>query len=93
MGEIVRILEGTNGAYGKARDGRLSASNGDTRLGPSRAKYKEAQRRMQRIAQAVRRCVHERLAHSLDGITLRDVCDEVGTEVGEPLDHRYVFHI
>jgi hypothetical protein len=26
-------------------------------------------------------------------VTLQDLCDEVRSEAGEPLDHRYVFHI
>ena len=54
---------------------------------------KDAHRHAQRIASAVFRCVHERLAHSLDQVTLKDLCDEVHELAGEPLDHRYVFHI
>ena len=56
-------------------------------------KGREGQRRSQQIAHAVWRCVHERLAESLDGVTLRDLCEAVGTIPGEPLEHRYVFHI
>ena len=47
----------------------------------------------QRIAQAVWRCVHERLTQSLGAVTLQDLCDEVHHGVSDPLDHRYVFHI
>ena len=47
----------------------------------------------QRIAQAVWRCVHERLTQSLGAVTLQDLCDEVRHGVWDPLDHRYVFHI
>lgn len=46
----------------------------------------------QRIAQAVWRCVHERLTQSLGGVTLQDLCDEVRHGASDP-DHRYVFHI
>ena len=56
-------------------------------------KVKDAQRHAQRIAHAVFRCVHERLARSLDQVTLKDLCDEARELSGEPLDHRYVFHI
>lgn len=54
---------------------------------------KDGSRHAQRIAQAVYRCVHERLASSLDEVTLKDLCNEVRELAGEPLDHRYVFHI
>ena len=54
---------------------------------------KDGSRHAQRIAHAVYRCVHERLASSLDEVTLKDLCDEVRELAGEPLDHRYVFHI
>jgi len=56
-------------------------------------KVKDAHRHAQRIAQAVFRCVHERLVKSLDQVTLQDLCDEVRERSGESLDHRYVFHI
>ena len=42
---------------------------------------------------AVWRCVHERLTQSLEAITLEDLCKEVQQASGEPIDHRYVFHI
>ena len=45
------------------------------------------------IAQAVWRCVHERLTQALHAVTLQDVRDEVRALGGDPLDHRHVFHI
>ena len=84
VAEIVRVLDGPAAMQdGKVKDGPLSA--------PSRAR--QASRYAQRIAQAVFRCVHERLANSLDEVTLKDLCDEARELAGEPLDHRYVFHI
>jgi hypothetical protein len=47
----------------------------------------------QHVANVVFRCVHERLADALDGVTLQDVCDQVRESAEEPLEHRYVFHI
>ena len=83
VGDIVRVLDGTNGqAQAKGRNGHRRAS------GP-----KEMQRYAQHIALAVQHCVHERLAQSLNEVTLQDLCDEVNTAAGEPLEHRYVFHI
>ena len=87
MAEVVRILDGGNG---------VTPANGRPSAKAARAKQAEAAnapRHAQRIAQAVRRCVHERLTQSLDTITLQDLCDEVRAQAGEPLDHRYVFHI
>jgi len=81
MADVVRILDGTNGGW-----------NG-TGSGVVRLRHKEAPRHAQRIAQAVWRCVHERLAQSLGTVTLEDLCDEVRSESGESIDHRYVFHI
>lgn len=49
-------------------------------------------RHAQRIIHAVYRGVHERLAHTLDGVTLKDLCDEAQTS-SEALEHRYLFHI
>ena len=83
IGEIVRVLDGANGnGSGRGRNG--------ARRAPA---PKATQRYAQHIAHAVQRCVHERLAQSLDAVTLQDLCDEVRTAAGEPLDHRYVFHI
>ena len=79
MAEVVRVLDGpANGAAGQ----RVRIVRG----GQSSA-------HAQRIAHAVQHCVHERLTASLEGITLQDLCNEVRAEAGEPLDHRYVFHI
>lgn len=80
MAEVVRVLDGGNGAGQGAPNGRLK--NGD-----------EAQRHAHWITQAVRHCVHERLTESLGRVTLQDLCDEVRAIAGEPLDHRYTFHI
>ena len=77
MAEVVRVLDGANGA-GK------SAPNGRAKGGDDAAAW---------ITQAVRRCVHERLTESLGGVTLQDLCDEVRAIAGEPLDHRFTFHI
>lgn len=77
VAEVVQLLEGT------------AASTVFTR----EANGSPAQRHAQRIAQAVFRCVHERLAKSLDRVTLKDLCDEVRELGEEPLEHRYVFHI
>ena len=107
MADIVRVLDGEPGAWDNGREGnghRRSVRNGTTssavhsahglgRAGRPRAEEKEAYRHAQRIAQAVWQCVHERLTQSLDAVTLQDLCDEIRTQAGEPLDHRYVFHI
>ena len=37
--------------------------------------------------------VWARLMQSLDAVTLQELCDDVRASAGEPLDHRYVFHI
>ncbi len=88
MSEIVRILDGGNGtSNGKSREGtRRTASS-------SAAGAAKDHRHAQRIAHAVWQCVHERLTQSLEAVSLQDLCDEVRTRAGEPLDHRYVFHI
>jgi len=88
MSKVVRVLDGSHGvSNGKTRpvSRRLSAklTNG----------ARDAHRRSQRIAHAVWQCVNERLTQSLDAVTLQGLCDEVRTLTGEPLDHRYVFHI
>ena len=94
MAEVVRILDGNNGWNGK---GREAASQGPAnRKGRAPRKSAEANgtlRHAQRIAQAVQHCVHERLTQSLGAISLQDLCDEVRSQAGEPIDHRYVFHI
>lgn len=99
MAEVVRILDGEDGApNGPARararrtlpNGRVGIPRNGNRL---KGDSKESQRRAQHIAEAVWRCVHERLTQSLDAVTLQDLCDEVRSSAGEPLAHRYVFHI
>ena len=95
MADIVQILDGFNGAAPVSSRGpaRRARSNGKAGAGPLRAEASEAHRRAHRMTASVHRCVHERLMHSLSEVTLQDLCDDVGSEIGEPLDHRYVFHI
>ena len=95
MAEIVRVLDGQDGAWdnGTSREAhRRTRPNGRTGSRP-RGESKDTARYIQQIGDAVRRCVHERLAQSLDAVTLQDLCEEVRVEAGEPIDHRYVFHI
>ena len=89
LANVVHILDGTQeNGNGKGHDGYQRTS------APSKAAgSKESHRHAQRIAQTVWRCVHERITQSLDAVTLQDLCDEVRTAAGEPLDHRYLFHI
>ncbi|MBI2104363.1 MAG: Rrf2 family transcriptional regulator [Candidatus Omnitrophica bacterium] len=90
MAEVVLVLDGLDGANGASvPNGRPSAKAGRAKT----TEPKDAHRHAQRIAQAVWRCVHERLTQSLGTITLQDLCDEVRAQTGEPLDHRYEFHI
>jgi Rrf2 family protein len=84
LAEVVRVLDGAGNGNGK---------HGATRKRGKDGKGREGHRHAQRIAHAVFRCVHERLAQSLDAVTLQDVCDEARAGAEEPLDHRYVFHI
>ncbi|MBI4598164.1 MAG: Rrf2 family transcriptional regulator [Candidatus Omnitrophica bacterium] len=95
MAEIVRILEGTSDdANGHGTAGGVAwLSNGrrpEAKRGRSRVSH---DRHAQWVAQAVVRCVHERITQSLSAITLQHLCDEARAIAGEPLDHRYVFHI
>ena len=84
MAQVVRVLDGGNGASsGKRR-------NGSSRRVPLK-EHREG--RAYHIADAVQRCVHERITQSLDAVTLKDLCDEVRAQAGDPMDHRYVFHI
>jgi hypothetical protein len=101
MAQVVQVLDGANvrwAAGGRAAV-RLGLGNGPARRNVVRLARTPAQplggasRQTQWIAEAVWRCVHERLTHSLDGVTLQDLCDEVRAIAGEPLEHRYVFHI
>ena len=97
MADVVRVLDGANGGWDGAADhaGRHVVKNGRPRAGSGRVNptVLGARRQAQRIAETVWRCVHERLAESLGAVTLQDLCEAVRAEVGEPLDHRYVFHI
>jgi len=99
MADVVSILDGGNRGWdGKGWEAlRLSLPNGRSNKGKAgRAKGpgpRDDHRHAQRIAHAVWRCVHERLTQSLGTVTLQDLCDEVRSIAGEPLDHRYVFHI
>ena len=109
MAEVVRVLDGGSGEWRvvSAREAaRAGAPNGRGRLAtirtlvgeparqPRHAPARETSQHAQRIGTAIWRCVHERLVHALGDVTLRDLCEEVQREGGgEPLDHRYVFHI
>ena len=100
MAEVVQVLDGNGTGNGKprARETRSRVEGVQVIVEGSRARTREAKaldvhRHAQRIAQAVWRCVHDRITQSLDAVTLQDLCDEVRAAAGEPLDHRYVFHI
>ncbi len=86
IADVVQVLDGSTEA-------EHSGTNGSRRPVIINGLSRDASRHAQRIAQAVWRGVHERLLQSLASITLQDLCDEVRTQAGEPLDHRYVFHI
>ena len=96
---VVSSIRGPRGGYVLARKPQritmgdvVRVLDGDNGNG-SNGKSREGHRHAQRIAHAVWRCVHERLSHSLDAVTLQDLCDEAQDSAGEPIDHRYVFHI
>lgn len=74
----------TMGEIVRTLEGNVTVHNG---------KIADNQRHAERIIHAVYRCVHERLAQSLDGVTLQDLCDEVEALSGDSLEHRYLFHI
>ena len=88
MADVVKVLDGE-----RAGSGHSSNGNGHGKRKPGRGAGAEAHRHAAWIAKAVWRCVHERLAQSLGGVTLEDLCEEVRVTAGEPLDHRFVFHI
>ena len=102
MADVVRALDGEQGnGHG---NGHARHASGGSRLTPTRGRGRAAaarpnglalsvRRQAQRIAETVWRCVHERLDESLSAVTLRDLCEAVRLDAGEPLDHRYVFHI
>jgi Rrf2 family protein len=94
VAEIVRILDGPPPTHnGKGKDGHLSTVHVAASRRRQADRSSQAGRHAQRIAHAVFHCVHERLASSLDEVTLQDLCNEVQERSGESLDHRYVFHI
>lgn len=95
MAEVVQVLDGNHSANGRGREVvRRALSAGKPINGSgSKAGKQAAVRHAQVITEAVWHCVHERLTQSLSEVSLQDLCDAVGTEAGEPLDHRYVFHI
>ena len=96
MAQVVSVLDG-GAVNGKGRNGQGQSRTGGEGRRPARdaarGETKDAHRHAQRIAQAVWRCVHERLTASLGAVTLKDLCDDVRAAAGEPLDHRYEFHI
>ena len=95
---VVTSVRGPKGGYLLARDpqqisvgeivrtldGNAEAKNG---------KHQDDPRHARRIAHVVHRLVHERLVHSLDEVTLQDLCDEAQALSDEPLEHRHLFHI
>jgi Rrf2 family protein len=98
VADVVRVMDGANGDWDGAAEGagaRRASKGGRGRAGSGRVSpaASGSRRQAQRIAETVWRCVHERFAESLGAVTLQDLCEAVRTEVGEPLDHRYVFHI
>ena len=88
MADVLQILDGQRATANGKRHG-TNGKHGKRAHSPRT----DTQRHAQRIAEAVWRCVHDRIAESLGGVTLQDLCDTVRTEGGEPLEHRYVFHI
>ena len=91
MAEIVGVLDGERG-HSRNGNGRQHSSRRVSRAAgrlPITVRIGQAQR----IADAVWRCVHERLTQALSAVTLKDLCEEVGGGSEAPLDHRYVFHI
>ena len=88
MADVVGVLDGTNGWNGHRNGGHhRTGKNGHGVLAPG------ARRQAQQIADTVWRCVYDRLAECLGALTLQDLCEAVRHEVGDALDHRYVFHI
>ena len=94
MAQVVRVLDGDNGDW-NGKKGRGGPPRPGTKEAhrPACAARGAAGRHAHQIVHAVRRCVHERITQSLDAVTLKDLCDEVRALAGEPMDHRYVFHI
>ena len=93
MAEVVQVLDGSGSVNNQGREVVRRALSGGKQANGSKAIKPAAQRHAQLITEAVWHCVHERLTQSLSEVSLQDLCDAVGVEAGEPLDHRYVFHI
>ena len=94
MADVVRVLDGANdnGIWSEAPSKMPKRRHGEG-AGALPRSSRDLHRYAQRIAETVYRCVYDRLEQSLDAVTLQDLCDEVRSQTGEPLDHRYVFHI
>lgn len=98
---VVTSTRGPRGGYVLARDPQqitmaevvrvLDGTDGMAK--PRKAARRDMPGHAQQVASTVQRCVNERLTASLSAVTLQDLCNEVDTESGEPLEHRYVFHI
>ncbi|MBI4354552.1 MAG: Rrf2 family transcriptional regulator [Candidatus Omnitrophica bacterium] len=96
-GGIVTSVRGPKGGYRLAREAQqitigevVRTLDGEVTV--HHGKASDNHRHAQRIIHAVYRCVHERLAHALDEVTLQDLCDEAQALSDEP-EHRYVFYI
>ena len=90
MAEVVQVLDGERPSAANGKHGKRHSTTGKNGKHPSPT---ETHRHAQLIAETVWRCVHDRIAESLGGVTLQDLCDTVRTEAGEPMSHRHVFHI
>ena len=92
---LVHSIRGPKGGYLLAKDPESITVSQivDSLEGlpvPNHGNGKPAFRPAQRIAQTVLRRVHAHMTHSLDQLTLKDLCEDVADE---PLEHRYVFPI
>ena len=96
LAEVVGILDGGWGMWETVESLSAAAENGSTGgAKPSRRTNKAGRgsEHASHVSTAVKRCVQNRLAESLGSLTLEDLCDAVRHADGEPLEHRYVFHI
>lgn len=96
--DLVTSIRGPRGGYRLAKEPHLITMSEVVKVldginGVSVANGNGDYQHAEQVAQAVSHCVHERLAQSLDTVTLQDLIDEVRVIAGEPLEHRYVFHI
>lgn len=91
---VVTSVRGARGGYALAKAAHhITMAEVVHILDGENGRFHVAPRHAQRVAQAVWQCVHERLAQALEAVTLQDVCDVARTDTGDPLEHRYVFHI